>query len=250
MDAVTAFPIRHVPVIAPGDPLAAILLDGIGASDLAIGDGDVLAICQKVVSKAEGRVLDLATVVPSPRALRFAEAHGKDPRVIEVVLRESRRIVRMERGVIVSETATGLVCANAGVDRSNAWRPDHLTLLPLNPDDSARRLLEEISTRSGRRIAIVITDTFGRPWREGLVDVAIGVAGLRPLIDLRGRSDLAGRPLEVSVIALADQVAAVAGMVMEKGEGIPAAIVRGAGAWLGSGTAAELIRPADKDLFR
>ncbi len=250
MDAVSAISIGHVPAVAPGDRLGPILIEAIGASGLAIGDGDILVVCQKVVSKAEGRVLDLATVVPSPRAILFAREHGKDPRVIEVVLRESRRIVRMERGVIVSETATGLVCANAGVDCSNAWRPDFVTLLPLDPDASARELLEEIGARSGRRMAVVLTDTFGRPWREGLVDVAIGVAGLRPLIDLRGRADLAGRPLEVTVIALADQVASVAGMVMEKGKGIPAAIVRGAGTWLGQGSAAELVRPAERDLFR
>jgi len=250
MDAVSALAIRHVPALAPGDRLGPILIEAIRATGLEISDGDILVVCQKVVSKAEGRVLDLASVVPSPRALGFAREHGKDPRVIEVVLRESRRIVRMERGVIISETATGLVCANAGVDCSNAWRPDFVTLLPLDPDASARGLLEELGAHAGRRIAVVLTDTFGRPWREGLVDVAIGVAGLRPLIDLRGRTDLAGRPLEVSVIALADQVAAAAGMVMEKGEGIPAAIVRGAGAWLGQGSAVEMVRPPEKDLFR
>jgi len=250
MDAVSALPVRHVPAIRPGDPLARILLEGASASGLRVEDGDVIAVCQKVVSKAEGRIVDLAAVVPSPRARRFAEEHGKDPRMIEVVLRESRRIVRMERGLIISETSSGLVCANAGVDRSNALRPDHVTLLPLDPDASARRLHEEIGSLSGRRTGLVITDTFGRPWREGLVDVAIGVAGLRPLIDLRGRTDLEGRPLEVTVLALADQVATLAGMVMEKGKGIPAAIVRGVGAWLGPGTAAELVRPAAKDLFR
>jgi len=250
MDAVSALPVRHVPAVRPGDPLARILLEGVSASGLRVEDGDVIAVCQKVVSKAEGRIVDLAAVVPSPRARRFAEEHGKDPRMIEVVLRESRRIVRMERGLIISETPTGLVCANAGVDRSNALRPDHVTLLPLDPDASARRLHEEIGSLSGRRTGLVITDTFGRPWREGLVDVAIGVAGLRPLIDLRGRTDLAGRPLEVTVLAFADQVAALAGMVMEKGKGIPTAIVRGVGEWLGPGTAAELVRPADRDLFR
>ena len=134
MDAVSAFAVRNVPAISPGDALAPTLIEAIRASGLAISDGDVIVVCQKAVSKAEGRVLDLGSVVPSPRALRFAEEHGKDPRVIEVVLRESRRIVRMERGLIVSETASGLVCANAGVDRSNAWRPDHVTLLPLDPD--------------------------------------------------------------------------------------------------------------------
>lgn len=250
MDAVSAFPVRNVPAISPGDALAPTLIETIRASGLTIGDGDVIVVCQKAVSKAEGRVLDLGSVVPSPRALRFAEEHGKDPRVIEVVLRESRRIVRMERGLIVSETASGLVCANAGVDRSNAWRPDHVTLLPLDPDASAHRLLQEIGARSGRRVAVVITDTFGRPWREGLVDVAIGVAGLRSLIDLRGQPDLAGRPLEVSVIALADQVAALAGLVMGKSDGIPAALVRGVGEWLGPGNAAALVRPAERDLFR
>ena len=248
--AVTAFPIRDVPAVAPGDPLARLLLDAIDRGGTPLEDGDVIAVCQKVVSKAEGRVLDLATVTPSARSEEFAAEHGRDPRVVEVVFRESRRIVRMERGLIIAETHTGLVCANAGVDQSNSHKPDHVTLLPLDPDASAERLCAELAAGAGRRIAVVVTDTFGRPWREGLVDVAIGSAGLRPLVDLRGTADLAGRQLEVTVVALADQVAALAGMVMGKAAGIPGAIVRGVGSWLGEGNAAEIIRPADRDLFR
>ena len=250
MTSLAVYPVLQLPAIQPGDPLARCLYDAIGASGLQLETGDVVAICQKVVSKSEGRVVNLQQVVPSERARRFAEAYGRDPRLVEVVLRESQRVVRMERGLIISETATGLVCANAGVDQSNAYKPGYVTLLPSDPDASAKRIGREIRALAGIPIGIVVTDTFGRPWREGLVDVAIGIAGLRPLLDFRGTHDLAGRPLEVTVLALADQVAAAAGLVMAKGEGIAAAIVRGVGAWLGEGRASDLVRPAEKDLFR
>ncbi len=250
MMSLVVHPVRHLPAIQPKDPLPRLLHDAIGASGLHLEAGDVIAVCQKVVSKSEGRVANLEEVVPSDRARRFAEEHGRDPRVVEVVLRESRRIVRMERGLILAETATGLVCANAGVDQSNAHKPGHVTLLPSDPDASAERIRREVGALAGVPIGVVVTDTFGRPWREGLVDVAIGVAGLRPLRDLRGIPDLVGRPLEVTVLALADQVAATAGLVMGKGEGIPAAIVRGVGAWLGEGHASDLVRPPERDLFR
>jgi coenzyme F420-0:L-glutamate ligase/coenzyme F420-1:gamma-L-glutamate ligase len=250
MVSLAVHPVRHLPAIQPNDPLPRLLHDALGASGLHLEVGDVIAVCQKVVSKSEGRVANLEEVVPSDRAWSFAEEHGRDPRVIEIVLRESRRIVRMERGLILSETATGLVCANAGVDRSNAHKPGHVTLLPSDPDASAERIRRELGALVGVPIGVVVTDTFGRPWREGLVDVAIGVAGLSSLRDLRGTLDLAGRPLEVTVLALADQVAAAAGLVMGKGEGIPAVIVRGVGEWLGEGRASDLVRPPERDLFR
>lgn len=250
MKELRIFPVSGVPPVQPGDPLAAILARAIAEGPVPLEDGDVLAVCQKVVSKAEGRVVPLAGIEPSARARRFAEDHGKDPRVVELVLRESKRIVRMERGVIIAETATGLICANAGVDQSNAPGPGQVVLLPRDPDASALGLRNALREITGRAPGVVITDTFGRPWREGLVDVAIGVAGLRPLVDHRGREDWSGRPLEVTVMALGDQVAAAAGLVMEKSEGTPAAILRGLAAWLGEGRAADLVRPADRDLFR
>jgi coenzyme F420-0:L-glutamate ligase/coenzyme F420-1:gamma-L-glutamate ligase len=250
MDSLQVFPVRHAPAIRPGDPLERILMEALRASGLELLEGDVMAVCQKIVSKAEGRVVDLQQVAPSERARSWAEAHGKDPRVVEVVLRQARRIVRMEQGVIIAETETGLVCANAGVDQSNAHLPDHVILLPADPDASAERLRQTWTGELGRPLAVVITDTFGRPWREGLVDVAIGVAGLKPLIDLRGSKDWTGRTLETTALALADQVAAAAGLTMGKSTGTPAAIVRGVQAWLGKGGADTLRRPAETDLFR
>jgi len=250
MKELRVFPVSGVPSIEAGDPLAQILVRAIGDGPVPLEDGDVIAVCQKVVSKAEGRVVPLEDVTPSPRAQAFASEHGKDARVVELVLRESKRILRMERGVIIAETPTGLVCANAGVDRSNAPGPQHAVLLPRDPDGSARALHGEICRLTGRRLGVVITDTFGRPWREGLVDVAIGLCGLKPLIDFRGQRDWTERTLEVTVMALADQIAAAAGLVMGKSEGLPAAILRGAGNWLGEGRGSELIRPAERDLFR
>ncbi len=250
MKELRIFAVTGVPPILPGDPLARILAGAIGNGPVPLEDGDVLAVCQKVVSKAEGRVVALEEVTPTARARAFAEEHNKDPRVVVLVLRESKRFVRMEQGVIIAETPTGLVCANAGVDQSNAPGPGQAVLLPADPDESAARLRRELQSLTGRNVGVVITDTFGRPWREGLVDLAIGVAGLKPLVDLRGLKDWAERELEVTVMALADQVAAAAGLAMGKVGGIPAAILRGAGTWLGEGRATELIRPAERDLFR
>jgi coenzyme F420-0:L-glutamate ligase/coenzyme F420-1:gamma-L-glutamate ligase len=250
MDALHVLPVRHAPPIRPGDPIAQILTEAVRSSGLELREGDVLAVCQKIVSKAEGRVVDLQQITPSAKARAWAETHGKDPRVVEVVLRQARRIVRMEQGVIIAETETGLVCANAGVDQSNVQLPDHVVLLPADPDASAEQLRRALMEEAGHPLAVVITDTFGRPWREGLVDVAIGAAGLKPLIDLRGTQDWTGRSLETTALALADQVAAAAGLVMGKSEGTTAAIVRGVQAWLGKGGAAALHRPAARDLYR
>ena len=237
-------------MINSGDPLGKILATALREGGQGLRQGDVLAVCQKVVSKQEGRVVDLSRIAPSPRARAWASEYGKDPRVVEVVLREAKRIVRMEGGLIIAETQGGLVCANAGVDLSNAAGPDQAILLPSDPDASAARLREEISGITGQPVGLVITDTFGRPWREGVLDVAIGVSGLRPLLDLRGGRDWTDRPLDTTVVAIADQIAAAAGIVMGKADGTPAAIVRGVDEWLGEGTAAELIRPAERDFFR
>jgi coenzyme F420-0:L-glutamate ligase/coenzyme F420-1:gamma-L-glutamate ligase len=242
----------------------------------AIAAGDVLVVAQKIVSKAEGALVRLDDVVASPAAEAWAAENDKDPRVIEVVLRESKRIVRMEHGVLIAETHQGFVCANAGVDASNV-EPGYVSVLPRDPDASAERLRHDVwmATLKGspyaqmdgvrrpdgvRRatllgsprapIAVIISDTFGRPWREGVVNVAIGVAGLRPLLDYRGCRDPHGRELHSTVIAVADEIASAAEMVMRKITRTPVALVRGGGEWLGEGSSSQLIRPASRDLFR
>jgi coenzyme F420-0:L-glutamate ligase/coenzyme F420-1:gamma-L-glutamate ligase len=195
--------------------------------------------------------LDEVTASPFARQLAARTASGKDPRALEVVLRESARIVRMDRGHVICETRHGWVCANAGVDESNGVAPGVLTLLPRDPDASAARLCEALGARFGVEVAVVVTDTFGRPWREGLVEVALGCAGMDPLLDLRGRADLSGRELHHTVVALADEVAAAAGLVMEKDSAVAAAIVRGVRYTPGTaGAAARLVRRAELDLFR
>jgi len=221
----------------------------VGESAIAIDDGDVFVVAQKFVSKAEGAVVPLADVAPSPLARDWAARYGKDPAVVEVVLRESSRIVRMDRGIIIAETRHGFICANAGVDASNAPL-GFVTLLPRDPDASASCLRRTLAARLGRDVGVIITDTFGRPWREGAVDVAIGVAGLRPLLDYRGSADQFGRKLQTTVIAVADEIAGAAELVMRKAARTPVTVVRGVRDWIGDGTAAMLVRPASTDLFR
>jgi coenzyme F420-0:L-glutamate ligase/coenzyme F420-1:gamma-L-glutamate ligase len=250
---IAVIPIPGLPLVKPGDDLAALLADAIEAARVGVKTNDVLAVCQKVVSKAEGAVVRLDEITASPFAVQLAgqTQGGKDPRAMEVVLREARRIVRMDRGHVICETRHGWICANAGVDESNGVAPDVLTLLPRDADASAAALCERLRTRFGTELAVVITDTFGRPWREGLVEVALGCAGMDPLLDLRGREDLAGRTLHHTVVALADEVAAAAGLVMEKDSGVAAAIVRGVRYTPGpGGAAARLVRRAELDLFR
>jgi len=244
-------PIAGLPMVRPGDDLPELLFAGMQRSGLSLEDRDVLLVCQKVVSKSEGRVVDLRTVTPSPFAEQItASTNGKDARVVEVILRETKRIVKMEAGRLIVETGPGWVCANAGVDESNSGDPHLVVLLPRDPDASARRLVAAAEARSGCRIGVIITDTFGRPWREGLVDFALGAAGIEPLLDLRGTRDLGGRELHHTILAQADALAAAAGLVMQKGSGIPAALVRGYRFAPGSGGATQLIRPRGSDLFR
>jgi coenzyme F420-0:L-glutamate ligase/coenzyme F420-1:gamma-L-glutamate ligase len=249
---ITIHPIHGVPAIEPGDDLAAHLFAALDREGLRLSDGDLLVVCQKAVSKAEGRLVDLSGVTPTPFARHVSAAgDGKDPRVIEVILGETKRIVRMEGGRLIVETHAGWVCANAGVDESNSGDPGRVVLLPLDPDASARRIREAARRRYGSRIGVLVTDTFGRPWRQGQLDFALGVAGLRPLRDLRGETDLDGRELRHTVIAEADALAAAAGLVMAKGAGIPAALVRGFRFEpCEEGTGGDLVRPAESDLFR
>ncbi len=228
-----------LPEIQAGDNLPELL-----AARVPEGPG-VLVVAQKIVSKAEGRTARLKEVEPSTRARKLAQKVEKDPRHVELVLRESTRVVRAVPGVLICETRHGLICANAGVDFSNAPEAECAVLLPLDPDASAQRIRERLG--AGR--AVIISDTFGRPWREGLVDVAIGVAGLAPLADLRGTRDRRGRLLEVTVMARADQLAAAAGMLMEDPPGAPAVWIEGLPP-KGEGTLRELLRDPERDLFR
>ena len=248
MSELRIFAVPGIREAVHGDEPGALIADAMAAAGLSLAAGDVVVIAQKLVSKAEGAVVTLRDVVPSERARAWADAHGRDAATTEVVLRESRRIVRMERGVIIAETRHGFICANAGVDASNV-APGCVTLLPRDPDASAAAARKIFETRFGCRVATIVADTFGRPWREGVVNVALGVAGLRPLDDLRGRTDRHGRRLHSTVIAIADEVASAAELVMGKTDGLPAAIVRG-GDWLGEGRGGALLRPAATDMFR
>jgi coenzyme F420-0:L-glutamate ligase/coenzyme F420-1:gamma-L-glutamate ligase len=252
------FAISGIPDVTPDADLAALIVDACARSGRTIERGDVLVVAQKIVSKAEGAVVRLDDVTPSALAAEWAAAHGKDARVIEVILRESRRIVRMDRGILISETRHGFVCANAGVDTSNV-EPGFVTVLPRDCDGSAERLRAAFAFRASSAkgspseafdCAVIISDTFGRPWREGFVNVAIGVAGLRPLVDYRGTVDAYGRRLESTIIALADELAAAAEIVMRKTARTPVAVVRGAGEWIGEGSARALVRDSASDLFR
>ncbi len=243
-------PVGGLPEIRPRDDLARLIVEAVRAQGDDLGAGDIVAVAQKIVSKSEGRLVHLPDVVPSERATRMARESGKDARQIEVVLSESAEILRWQRGVLISETRHGFVCANAGVDRSNAGAPDTVVLLPIDPDGSAARLRESIRARSGADIAVIITDTFGRAWREGHTNVAIGIAGLPALKRYVGQRDPEGYELRVTEIAIADEVAAAAELVMGKLDRCPVAIVRGLVVRDPAETAREYVRPAERDLFR
>jgi len=245
--------VRGLPEVGPGDPIGELIAGAIAARGGVLAAGDIVVISQKIVSKAEGRVRDLSRVDPGVRARELADRLGKDPRLVELVISESRELIRAERGVLIVETRTGLVCANAGVDASNVPGDDHVTLLPEDSDASARRIRAELAAAVGVAPAVVIADSFGRPWRLGQTDVAIGCAGLMPLDDRRGRRDREGRELAATEIAIADQVAGAADLTRTKEAGIPACVVRGLDGLVstpdGPGARA-LRRPAADDLFR
>ncbi len=243
-----------LPEVRDGDDLAAMIGDALEATDgaLPLREGDVLVVTQKIVSKAEGAVADLREVTPRPEAIAWAEAWGRDARQIEVVLREARRIVRMANGVLITETAHGFVCANGGIDASNVGPDsgDVVTLLPRDPDASADGIRAALATRFGRDLGVIVSDSFGRPWRWGIVDVALGVSGLLPLDDLRGQPDADGRVMRTTVRAVADEIASAAELALGKTAGRPVALVRGARPNPGEGRIAELLMPAENDLFR
>lgn len=245
-------PLAALPRVQPGDDLAALILAALGAAGLRAADGDVFVVAQKVVSKAEGRLVDLRTVTPGAWAARLGTIVQKDPRLVQVILDESRRVLRTVPGVLIVETRQGFVCANAGVDHSNVGADeDVVALLPADPDASARRLRDAMAAATGARLAVVINDSHGRPWREGAVGVAIGAAGVAAVADLRGRPDLFGRTLRVTTVGLADELAAAASLVMGQGdEGVAVVVVRGRQFGADDAGARVLQRPAERDLFR
>jgi coenzyme F420-0:L-glutamate ligase/coenzyme F420-1:gamma-L-glutamate ligase len=249
--SITITPIPGLPRIKPGDDLPALLLRAMEATPVTLAAGDVVVVCQKVVSKAEGRVAQLDGIEPSALAKTIAASTtDKDPRAVEVILRETGRIIKMERGHLIVETGPGWVCANAGVDESNNMGPNTVILLPLDPDSSAQRIRHHFREATGVDVAVIVSDTFGRPWREGLLDVALGVAGMDPFLDERGKTDLNGRELHHTVMAAADALAAAAGLVMRKGAAIAAAHVHGYEITPGEGDGKRLIRSREFDLFR
>lgn len=248
MKGLEILPVGGIPEVRPGDDPSALIARAVG--DDLLKTGDIVVVTHKVVSKAEGRLVDLATVEPSALAKGFAARYEKDPRQIEVVLRESKRIVKMDRGIIISETHHGFVCANAGVDASNVPGDETVCLLPLDPDASARRLRDVLASLAGGDLAVIVSDSFGRTWRHGITNVAIGVAGMEPLADYRGERDPYGYPLTASVLAVADEIAAAAELVMGKTKGIPVAVVRNYPYERGSGTGRDLLMEPERDLFR
>jgi coenzyme F420-0:L-glutamate ligase/coenzyme F420-1:gamma-L-glutamate ligase len=240
---VRVFAVTGLPEIREGDDLAALIVER-----ETLEESDVLVVAQKAVSKAEGRIVRLDDVEPSARALELA-AEGEDPRRTEVILREAVEIVRIRPPLLIVETRHGFICASAGVDASNAPEPGALVLLPLDPDASAARIRARVHELSGARVGVIVSDSFGRPWRQGTIDVALGAAGIRVMEDLRGTRDRIGYELRSTQIAIADELASAAQLVMGKADGNPVAVVRGLDV-AGEGSANELVMPASRDLFR
>lgn len=244
-----AYGLSGLPIIEKGDDLVEVVLQGMEAEGLELEDGDVVVITEKVVAKAEGRIVDLEDVEPSARAIELAKVTEKDPRVVELVLRESREVLGVGEGFIVVETEQGFICANAGIDQSNI-RDGKAKLLPLYPDGSAARIRTGLEARTGKRVGVVIADSWGRPFRYGSVGVAIGASGVRALWDRRGEKDMYGRELKVTRVAVADCIASLASLILgEAAEGIPVVVVKGLQI-SGDGKGADLLRPQEKDLFR
>ena len=249
-DRLELIALSDLPLVAAGDDLAELIADALQKSDLQLDDHDVLVVAQKIVSKAENRLVDLATVVPSEQAQRRAGETGKDPRLLELILRESVRVVRQTDSLIITETTFGAVMANSGVDQSNV-EAGHALLLPEDPDHSAATLRQHLMHRFSKTVGVIIADSMGRAWRQGIVGHAIGVAGVQALVDLRTSLDLYGRALRSTQIGLADEIAAAATMVMGQGaEGRPVVLVRGFGGFDHPTNAKELVRDKDRDLFR
>jgi coenzyme F420-0:L-glutamate ligase / coenzyme F420-1:gamma-L-glutamate ligase len=244
-------PIRISNEIVLHNDLSVIILDALDRDQIEIQNGDILAVTHKIVSKAEGRVVELDSIKPSTKAVSMAKEHDKDPRIMELILKESSQILRAKDGIIISETRHGFVCANAGVDQSNV-KGDTAVLLPLAPDESADRILHAVKKKVGKEVAVIITDTFGRTFRNGQTNVAIGIAGINPIKSYIGTTDMYGRKLRVTEIAVADEIASASELVMGKAEGTPVAIIRGYDFEKASKASSikSLIRAKNRDLFR
>ena len=243
--------IQGMPEVKPGDDLAGFLMDAAQRQGTPVEAGDVVVVTQKVVSKAEDRVIGFEGIEPSPLAVTITQGYRRDPRHTEIVLRESERVVRMDRGVIISQTRHGFICANDGVDASNIPGSETVALLPVDPDASAKRIMDSIKARLGVGVAVIVSDTFGRPWRNGAANVAIGVAGLDPMLSYVGLEDSHGNMMHTTEIAVADELAAAAELVTGKVEGVPVTIIRGYNyVPMQDASIQRLIRTGDKDLFR
>ncbi|MFN8499745.1 MAG: coenzyme F420-0:L-glutamate ligase [Anaerolineae bacterium] len=251
---ITLVAVPNLPVIQPGDDLGALIVGSLGAADWPLAAGDVVVVAQKVVSKIENRLARLDLVEPGEAAQELAQRIGKDPRLVQLVLDESRAVVRTGPGLLIVEQRNGLICANAGIDRSNIQQGgegEWVALLPLDPDLSARRLRDRLVELTGLRLAVIITDTHGRPWRDGASGIAIGVAGIAPLQDRRGERDLFGYELQHTIVGLADQAASAASLLQgQAAEGQPVVVVRGLAYEAREASAAEILRPRERDLFR
>lgn len=248
--AIQIFPVTGLGEFAPGDDVGALIGAALNATELPLHAGDVVVVTQKIVSKAEGRIIDPRSVEPSHMAHMAAAQGHKDAHYYEVVLRESKRVIRMDRGVLICETHHGHICANAGVDESNVDGGTHITLLPVDPDASAMRIRTTLMEQYEVDVAVIISDSFGRAWREGQINVAVGVAGMEPIINYQGVNDPYGYHLKVSALAIADEIASAAELVMGKIDQIPVAVVRGAHYQPGPGSAQGLLRDPARDLFR
>jgi len=249
-EGVQLLPVHGIGEIEPGIDLAAAIGAALTAQGTPLQDGDILVVTQKIVSKAEGCLIALKDVTPSTWAEQYARQWGKDPRHVEVVLHQSRRIVRMDRGVLIAETHHGLICANAGVDQSNIEGEEVVAVLPIDPDASARAIRQSLRERLGVEVAVIISDTFGRPWRDGIVNIAIGLSGMQAIKNYIGQLDAQGYELRVTSLAVADELAAAAELVMNKLDNVPVAVIRGYDYPRGEGSLAQLIRAPERDLFR
>ncbi len=254
-NSISIIPVRGIPEVKPHDDIVKIISRAVSEQGLSILEGDVVVIAQKIVSKAEDRIVNLNEVEPSPFAVTLSREVSKDPRLVEVILSETTKIIRMdqrkpEKGRLIVETRGGVISANAGVDASNVSGGDSVTLLPLDSDESARKLAEGFRGELGVDVPVIITDTVGRPWRDGLVDIAIGCSGIKALKDYRGIKDSKGLVMNATVMAVADEIASAAGLAMEKTDAVPVVIVRGYPYERGEGGAREIIRSPEDDLFR
>jgi coenzyme F420-0:L-glutamate ligase/coenzyme F420-1:gamma-L-glutamate ligase len=248
--ALTVLALRYIPEVRPRDNIGRMIVAAADRQGLKLRNNDIVVVAQKIVSKAEGRFVSLGKVRPSAAARKIAGTMRKDPRHVEAILRETKRVVRRRGPHLIVETRHGLVCANAGVDKSNVEGQDVVTLLPRDPDRSARRIRDQIRTRTGKVVSVIVSDTFGRPWRLGQTNVAIGLSGMRPWVDYRGAKDMFGYELSVTRMAVADELAGAGELIMNKIDGIPVVIIRGYVHRRARGSARELVRPARQDLFR